>query len=233
MKRRVKIVFLKIGHRGACGYEPENTLRSCRKALGLNVNMIECDVQACKGGEVVVIHDRILDETTNGKGYIVEKYFEELLTLDAGKGEKIPTLEELLDLIDRRVRVNIDLKAERISKAVSDILEKYVRKHNWSYDHFLISSLNHYELLEFSKLNPNVKIGASTSSIPIGLAEFAEKMNAYSIHADQDFINQNFVADAHHRGIKVFVSTVNDPAEIKRIKALNVDGIFSDYPDRL
>lgn len=225
--------FIKIGHRGAMGYEPENTLLSFRKALDLGVDAIELDVYVCKTGELVVIHDDKVDRTTNGKGYVIEKTFDELRSLDAGKSEKIPTLSEVLDLENRKVKVNIELKGEGTAKPVSDLIKYYVDNKNWKFDDFVVSSFNHCELKEFSELSPDVKIGALIVGIPLGFAEFAEKLNAYSVNLCVEFINQEFVNDAHNRGMKVFVWTVNDLDEIKRIKSLGVDGIFSNFPDRL
>ena len=226
-------MIIRIGHRGACGYEPENTLLSFKKALKLNVDMIELDVYLCKTGELVVIHDDKVDRTTNGKGYITEKSFEELRQLDAGKGEKIPTLQEVLDLTNKKAKENIELKGEGTAKPVSKVIEKYVKEKGWSYDDFLVSSFNHYELLKFSKLNPNIKIGVLIKGTPIGFAEFAEKVNAYSVHLSLEFINKEFVEDAHKRGMKVFVWTVNDTDEMQRMKELGIDGIFSKFPDRI
>jgi len=226
-------MIIRIGHRGACGYEPENTLLSFKKALELNVDMIELDVYLCKTGELVVIHDDKVDRTTNGSGYVKEKSFEELRQLDAGKGEKIPTLQEVLDLTNKKARVNIELKGEGTAKPVSKVIEKYVKEKGWSYDDFLVSSFNHYELLKFSKLNPKVKIGVLIKGTPIGFAEFAEKVNAYSVHLSLEFINKEFVEDAHKRGMKVFVWTVNDTDEMQRMKELGIDGVFSNFPDRI
>ncbi len=198
--------------------------------------MIEFDVYACKTGELVIIHDDKVDRTTNGQGYVVKKSFDELRSLDAGQGEKIPTLIEVLDLINRKSKVNIELKGPGTAKPVFNLIEKYVKNKDWRYDDFLISSFNHYELQEFNKLNPNIKIGALIAGIPIGFAEFAEKVNAYSMHPSIEFINQDFVDDAHRRGLKVFVYfiyMVNDLDDIQRMKDLGIDGIFFDYPDRL
>ncbi len=226
-------MITKFGHRGAKGYEPENTLLSFKKALELNIDFIELDVFICKTGEIVIIHNDRIDRTTNGKGYISEKTFDELRKYDAGKGQKIPTLNEVLNLVDRKVKVNIELKGEGTAKPVASIIEEYVSKKGWEFDDFLISSFNHYELKDFIKINPEVKIGALIAGIPLGYSKFAEKLNAYSVHLSKDFINKKFVGDAHKRGMKTFVYTVNDSTEINRMKALGVDGIFSDYPDRL
>ncbi|MFH1661748.1 MAG: glycerophosphodiester phosphodiesterase [Candidatus Falkowbacteria bacterium] len=226
-------MILKIGHSGAKGYEPENTLRSFKKAINLGVDMIELDVYICKTGEVVVMHDNKVDRMTNGSGYVDSKSLKQLKKLKIKKSEKIPTLREVLNLINRKTKINIELKGEKIASPVLSIIKEYVNKNNWSYDDFLISSFNHYELQKFNKLNKDIKIGALTYCIPIGFAEFAEKINTYSIHLSKDFINKKFVNDAHKRNLKVFVYTVNDIDDIKRIKKLGVDGIFSDYPDRL
>ena len=224
---------MKIGHRGAMGYAPENTLKSFKKALELNVDAVELDIYVCKSGELVVIHDDKVNRTTNGKGYVVEKTFEELSTLDAGEGEKIPKLSEVLDLIDRKVKVNIELKGVKTAKPVHELIEKYVKNKGWEYDDFLISSFNHYELKKFRKLNPKIKIGALISGIPIGFSKFAKMLNIDSVNLCFEFINQEFVDDAHNRNLKVYVWTVNDSDDIERMKTFGVDGIFSNFPDRL
>ena len=233
MQERTIKTFVKIGHRGAMGYEPENTLLSFKKALELGVDAIELDVYACKTGELVVIHDDKVDRTSNGKGYVIEKTFDELRALDAGKGEKIPTLSEVLDLVNRKVKVNIELKGVGTAKPVSNLIKDYVDNKGWNFDDFIVSSFNHYELKEFGELSPNIKIGALIVGIPIGFAEFAEKLNAHSVNLCVEFINQEFVDDAHKRGMKVYVWTVNDADEIRRMKSLGIDGIFSNFPDRL
>ncbi|MBT3356504.1 glycerophosphodiester phosphodiesterase [bacterium] len=223
----------KIGHRGAMGYAPENTLKSFKKALELNVDAIELDVYICKSGELVVIHDDKVNRTTNGKGYVAEKTFKELRALDAGEKEKIPELKEVFDLVNKKVNINIELKATGTAKPVYELIELYIKEKSWKYEHFLISSYNHYELREFNRLSPNIKIGALLTGIPIGFAEFAEKINASSVNLCADFINKEFIDDAHNRGLKVYVETVNDLDDIGRMKALGVDGIFSNFPDRL
>lgn len=226
--------MIKIGHRGACGYEPENTLKSFQKALGFKVDMIELDVQTCKTGELVVIHDAKVNRTTNGKGYVKDLTLSELKSLEAGLGEKIPTLEEVLDLIDKRVRVNIELKGVGAAKPVVKLIKQYVKKNGWTADHFLISSFNHQKLLEFHKLLPAVKIGVLFKKIPNDFTEFSRlNLKAFSVNLSLDYINQKFVNTAQQKGLKVFVYTVNEYNDIERMKNLGVDGIFSNFPDRL
>ena len=225
--------MLRIGHRGACGYEPENTLRSFNRALQLCVDMIELDVHVCKSGELMVIHDEKVDRTTNGKGYVADKTFEELRALDAGKGEGIPTLPEALALINRKAKVNIELKGAHTAKPVFELLEKHVRESDWSYDDFLISSFNHDELQEFRRLSRESRIGVLIKDITTGLAEFAEKVGAYSINVYMGSVSKELVDDIHKRGMKVLVWTVDDVEDIERMRHIGVDGIFSNYPDRV
>ncbi len=226
-------MLLKIGHRGAVGYEPENTLLSFKKALELNVDMIELDVHVCKTGEVVVIHDDKVDRTTNGKGFVLKRTFQALRALDAGKGQKIPILQEVLDIVNRKAKINIELKGKGTAKPVSDIIEKYVKEKGWLDDDFLISSFNRHELQKFYQLNPKVRLGILIGRTAVGFERIAKKIHAYSVNTKMELVNKNFVDDARKKGLRVFVWTVNDFKDIERMKLLEVDGICSDFPDRL
>lgn len=226
-------MIIKVGHRGAMGYEPENTLRSFKKALDLGIDMIELDVHICKTGELVVIHDETVDKTTNGKGPAAEKTLAELKELNAGDGEKIPTLEEVLDLVDKKAEVNIELKGNNTAEPVSNIIEKYVEEKGWNYEDFLVSSFNHNELKKFKDLNPKMKTGLLVEEIPDGFINFAEKFNAHSVNVPLKLLNQEFVEDAHKRGLKVYVWAANESNEIEKAKSLNVDYICSNFPDKI
>lgn len=225
-------MFLVIGHRGACGYEPENTLLSFSKALELGVDMIELDVYTLKDGHTVVIHDDKVDRTTDGKGYVLDKSFDEIRSLDAGKGERTPTLEEVLDLTDRKAKVNIELKGVGTAEPVSSMIGRYIEEKDWKEDDFLVSSFNHHELRNFKKLRPEIRIGALTVGIPLDYAKFGAELGAYSVNPCIEFVDRNFVDDAHEKGMKVFVWTVNDPDDMERMRDLGVDGIFTNFPDR-
>ncbi|MFH2146284.1 MAG: glycerophosphodiester phosphodiesterase family protein [Candidatus Omnitrophota bacterium] len=226
-------MLLRFGHRGAAGYEPENTLRSFKKAVELNVDWIELDAQICKTGEVIVLHDTKVDRTTNGTGYVEDKTLAELRILNAGKGEKIPTLEEALDTIARKAKVNIEIKREGAAGKIFEIINRYVRDKGWQWDDFLISSFNHYELLDFRRLTDKIKLGAVIAGIPLGYAECVERIRAYSLHPSKEFLNQALVDDAHKRGMKVFAYTLNEADDLEKVKKLGVDGIFSNFPDRI
>ena len=223
--------MLCIGHRGAMGYAPENTLKSIQKALELGVPWVEIDVQYIDG-HILVIHDDRLERTTNGTGYVFDKSFSFLRTLDAGEGEKIPTLEEVLKLVSGRAGINIELKGNNAAGPVVDLI-RHVIRNNWDVKQFLVSSFIHHEIRKVKQLDSRIRIGALLERIPIDYAAFAEALAAYSVNASIEFINREFVQDAHDRGLKVFIYTVNHPDDVKRMISLEVDGVFSDYPDRI
>lgn len=222
--------MLSIGHRGAAGHEPENTLLSIEKALDLGVDFIEIDVY-CIEGALLVIHDETLDRTTNGSGYIWDHSLAELRQLDAGKGQQIPLLEEVLEAVNRRAGINIELKGAQTASPTAALINRYIRSGGWRYSDFLVSSFNHHELAAIKKIQPEIPIGALICGIPIDYARFAEALRSYSVNPSLDFINAEFVADAHQRGLKVLVYTVNNRADLQRMSDLGVDGVFSDYPD--
>lgn len=222
-----------IGHRGAKGYEPENTLASFQKAIALGVDMIELDVYTTKTGEAIVIHDPTVDRTTNGTGSVADLTFDELRKLDAGNGETVPLLTEVLDLIDRRMPVNIEMKAPGCSKAVAKIIRQYVNRRGWRHDLFLISSFNHEELRDFARLSPQTPIATLFKHVPASYWKVAPGSTVISTNVDADHVTRKNVRDAHRHGVKLLAYTVNTKREASRMSKLFVDGIFSDYPDRV
>jgi glycerophosphoryl diester phosphodiesterase len=220
-----------IGHRGALGYEPENTLRSFRRAIELGADMVELDVWTLPSGEVVIMHDHTVDRTTDGYDYLVKLSFEAVRSLDAGKGERVPTLEEALDVIDGEVPVNIELKGRSTAGAVAEIIERYMAEHGWKREDFLVSSFNHPELRAFKMLMPEIDIAALMDGVPLTYAAFAEELGCVAVNPGHEFVNEDYVTDAHRRGLKVLVWTVDDPDEVHRMMDLGVDGIFTNLPN--
>lgn len=221
-----------FGHRGAAGHEPENTLRSVRKALELGAHGIEVDVYFVDD-QLVVIHDHTLRRTTNGSGRVANKSFAQLRALDAGLGERIPTLSEVFDTVAHRGVINVELKGPHTAAPVAALIEDYVQRRGWRWEEFLVSSFDHEQIQEAKRLAPNLRTGALINRVPRGLAAFAHKLGAYAVNPSQRCVTPALVADAHRRGLKVFVFTVNKPKDIARIAALGVDGVFSDFPERV
>jgi glycerophosphoryl diester phosphodiesterase len=224
-------MVLRIGHRGAAGYEPENTLLSFRKAIELKADMVELDVHICKSGEVVVIHDDTVDRTTNGTGKVCELTLSELKRFDAGKGERIPTLEDVMHHIDGATGINIELKGEGTAEPVHRITDEFM-ENGWKTSDLLVSSFNLGELVAFRSLS-DTRVGLLYGHFNESILETADRLNAFSLNPYYKGVNGDFIKDIHERGFSVYPWTVNDPRDIARMKALNVDAIISDYPDRV
>jgi glycerophosphoryl diester phosphodiesterase len=223
--------MLIFAHRGASGVEPENTLRAIKSALDANVDGIEIDIYEVDG-VLLVIHDRWLHRTTSGTGQIFQHDYEHLRTLDAGKGEAIPTLDEVFSLVAGQCKINLELKGINNINLLYTYIDKAIATQNLVIDDILLSSFNHRLLYIINQQRPEFAIGALTGCYPLDYAKFAEQLNAYSVHLDVNFISKHFVSDAHQRGLKVFVYTVDEFEDIKTMKALGVDGIFSNFPTR-
>lgn len=225
--------MLKIGHRGAMGYAPENTLDSFTKALELGVDGIELDVHLCRSGEPVVIHDARVNRTTNGQGKVREMTLRELKELDAGNGNHILTLEEVLGFVDRRALIDIELKTEGVGGPVATTIVRFIESQGWKPEQFMITSFDHHELKRCHELIPHIPFGPLLAAKPLDYARMAQDMKADGIMPFFEFLDEKFVQDAHQRGLKVITWTVDRPDDIKKVMEMGVDGIISNYPDRL
>lgn len=221
-----------FAHRGASGCEPENTRRAVRRALELGADGIEVDVHLADG-RLMVIHDATLNRTTNGKGAVAKFSFARLRSLDAGLGEQIPVLEEIFDLVNRRALVNVELKGPATAEPVARLVDSYVRTKDWRFEDFLISSFDLDQLRAVKNLQPQIRTGALFDKATPKLVAIAEALGAWSLNTGRRGLTPEIVSDAHRRGLKVFVYTINRPAEIAALIALGVDGVFTDYPDRV
>jgi len=219
--------MLKIGHRGSRAYEPENTLRSFKKALELGVDAVELDVRRTKDGRIVVIHDAEVGRTTNGKGLVSELTLREIKQLVTEKGEKIPTLEEALDFLDRKVKVLIELKETGLEKKVlSLILEKGLEKN------VIIVSFLEEALRKVRELNEMVETGLIYVRHKNPIKAALELRASYLLPMYR-FTHTANVQKAHENGLKVIVWTINEQEEVSEYAKKGVDGIASDKPDIL
>jgi glycerophosphoryl diester phosphodiesterase len=201
-----------------------------RKALDLGAAWIEVDVHLVEG-ELVVIHDGRLERTTNGTGTVSERPLSYVRSLDAGSGERIPLLSEVLDLLANGAGINIELKGDGTAGPVAALLEVRMARGALSHDRVIVSSFDTDLLLEVKHHEPAIPIGVLLERIPPGYARSAEEMGAFSVHVHREVITERFVADAHARGLKVFAYTINCPEDVHRMRRLGVDGIFTDYPE--
>ena len=222
-------MVLRIGHRGAAGHAPENTLASFRKAVELGCDMTELDVHICASGEVVVIHDEKVDRTTDGKGLVSELSISELKQLDAGEGEEIPTLEDVLQLLKDKIMLNIELKGLGTAKSVYEL----VKKTGWRNEKLTVTSFNWDMLGEYKALDSEARIGVLTFKNHDEALRYAEAIKAYSINPYHMLLQKKYVEEAHEKGIKIYPWTPNKPEDIQNVVKKGVDGVISDYPDRI
>ncbi|HSC25297.1 MAG TPA: glycerophosphodiester phosphodiesterase [Candidatus Babeliales bacterium] len=220
-----------IGHRGASGPVQENTLSSFEYAIQCGVDMIELDVWKCASGELVVFHDAKVDRLTDGHGYVALKTLNELKCLKIRDCEVIPTLIEVFELVNRRVKIYIELKGAHIIEDVLQLIDYYVVHKKWNYDDFLIGSFDHVQLQTVKNVNKSIPVIAIVYGIPISLGASVMSTNADIVCLDSEFINQQFVDDIHARGMLVYVYTINDRDDLARSLSYGVDGIITDNPD--
>lgn len=235
---KVPIVF---AHRGFSGIAPENTLIAFEKAIEVGVTGIELDVHLSKDGEVVVIHDERVNRTTNGQGLVVRHTLSELKKLDAGswlrdeyRGVKIPTLQEVLELLQgQSLQVNIELKTgvidyEGLLEKVLDLVQHYGNPRETIY-----SSFNHYSLKKLKILDSSARIGCLFVAGIYEPWKYVKEMKAEAIHLVKYNVRPQLVQECHKLGIKVNTYTVDEEDMMRKMLQYGVDGIFTNWPDRL
>lgn len=225
--------MLKIWHRWACGYEIENTLASFAKAIDLWIDMIELDLHICTSGELIVFHDQDLFRILGIDKYIYMMDFSEISSYKLTNNQSIPRLSQVLDLINRRVKINIEIKNIAAIEPLLDLLSHYISQKWRTWNDFLISSFDHYAICLAKKLQPNIYIWALSEWIMIWYADFAEKLWCYSLHTSIEFANAEIVNDAHNRWLQLYIYTCNTKLQIQKAYDLWADGIISDFPDMI
>ncbi len=243
-----------VGHRGAAGLAPENTLAGFSTAVSLGVDAVELDVH-CVHGRLLVIHDDHLDRTTSGKGELKGLGIAALRALDAGGGQSIPFLEEVFDALPPAVGINVELKGPRTAEPVLAML----RNSQGSARDVLVSAFDLDELRHFVDLAgirhqlPAAHANALATKVGDGcglagsrfmvaplfdrwnknLLEVATALGAWSVNLSVRAATRQRIAEARARGFRVLVYTVNDPAIAERLFSWGASGIFTDFPDRM
>ena len=221
-----------IGHRGAMGYETENTIASIEKAVALGAPMIEIDVFQIASGELVVFHDNELDRLSNTSGPITSFTWETLQEVVLEGGHSIPLLQTVLDQLAGRAALNIELKGPNTAAPVANLLEVYLSNGTWKEEDLLISSFDWNLLLETRDFLPEISIGVLTEAHPLEAIPTAKELSAVSINPYYKDLDAAIVAQIHAAGFKVYTWTVNAPEDLKNVKKLGVDAVFTNFPDR-
>jgi glycerophosphoryl diester phosphodiesterase len=215
-----------MGHRGAAGLEPENTLLSIRRALELGVTAVEVDVHLSRDGRLVVIHDDTVDRTTNGRGRVRDLTFPELRRLDAGKGERLPSLEEVADLVAHRAHLVVEVKAPEAGPVLTDFIRGtglFERVHAISFWHPVVKAMKEKE--------PRLRTGVLLVGCPADPAGLARAALADALVLHYAYITPELVAQAHAAQLLVFVWNIDDLETLKPYLTLDLDGIGTNRPD--
>ncbi|MEW5765296.1 MAG: glycerophosphodiester phosphodiesterase [Acidobacteriota bacterium] len=223
--------FLCIGHRGAAGHAPENTLLSIRRALELGADWVEVDVHPL-GGELVVIHDDTLDRTTNGSGALSDWTLDEVRRLDAGSGERVPLLPEVLDLLRGRAGLVVELKGRGAGALAAPLLRGALRS-GWERADLTASSFHADELRSLRSRAPEVPLAVLARSADGPAMELAREVNAQALHLPLRGTLGEDLERARSMGLPVLVFTVNLPEDIRTVYHMGAAGVFTDYPERV
>ncbi len=228
--------MLNIAHRGASGTFPENTLSAFRAAIDAGADMCELDVQLSRDGGVVVIHDETVERTTDGKGEVAELTLEELKRLDAGAkfkggaltGERISTLDEVFAVTRGRCGLNIELKAGGLEHQVAQIMQA-----RNAFSDSIVSSFDWEYLKKIQQLHFNIRVGLLAEEKPVDLMMNAVAMRAHAINPRWDMVTADLCKAAHERDLRVYTWTVDADARMRALVECGVDGIMTNYPERL
>ena len=215
--------MLKVGHRGAKGHVAENTFLSFQKAIELGVDMVELDVLLSKDKIPMVIHDSTIDRTTPHTGLV--KDFSSLKLREMG----IPTLEDIMQLVNTQCEINIEIKEYDATPFVLNLIEKYQKWQN----QYLISSFDWNALQEIRFQSETIRLGILTETDLELALSFAKFIGAYSVHPHYHLLTTENCRQIQNKGFKIYTWTVNEPEDITFVKSLQVDGIITDFPERL
>jgi len=232
-----------FAHRGASAAAPQNTLAAFRLAAEMGADGIELDVQLCRDGEVMVIHDFTVDGTTDGHGAVRDLTLAQLKELDAGSwfdpifaGERIPTLQEVFDQVGHRLLINVELKSlPGITRGLEGEVVRLIEDHNLA-QRVIVSSFNPLAVRKVKKLNPTIPsalLHAPDQPLVLRRVWLSHLVRHEFRHPHYSMVDERYLAWARKNGYRINVWTVNHEADMRRLLALGVDGIMTDCLDLL
>ncbi len=217
-----------VGHRGCAGLEPENTLRAFRRALALGVDAVECDVQLTRDERLAVLHDERLERTTNGRGLLSAHTWEDLRALDAGQGERIPSLVEVLALLGGQAELLCELKGPATAGPALQVVRNMGFLERVTFTSFELG-----RIVEVRRLEPLAHTGGILAHpTPEALAGVREA-GAAAVGVHFGSLTPELVAEAHALGLWVRAWNPDSPEDQERVLAIQPDGISTNRPDRL
>ncbi|MEU2440528.1 glycerophosphodiester phosphodiesterase family protein [Streptomyces rubradiris] len=216
--------FLTIGHRGVMGVEPENTLRSFVAAQRAGLDLIELDLHLSKDGALVVMHDAEVDRTTDGSGPIAEKTLAELRALDAGRGERVPVFEEVLEAV--RAPLQAEIKDVAAARALAEVMR--ARDLTTRVE---VSSFHDEALTEIARLVPGVRTALVASRYGTEVVDRAFAAGAATVCLNIRRLTLEIVEHARASGLRILGWVVNTQEHLRLVRALELDGATTDYPE--
>ncbi|MCK6528125.1 glycerophosphodiester phosphodiesterase [Myxococcota bacterium] len=232
---------LVVGHRGAMGYRPENTMASFRHAVELGADLVELDVHLSRDGVLVAIHDETLERTTDGAGLVGERTLPELRALDAGSwfgdayaGERIPTFEEVLDwAASQGVLLDVEIKSGPVVyPGIGAAVVEALSRHGMT-ERALVISFDHVAVQRVKALDDRVATGVLYAGRPVDPVALARAAGADALLPHWAFVREEDVRSAHAAGLAVAPWVSSDPHVLRRLISLGVDGIGTNHPDVL
>jgi len=234
---------IKIGHRGASGYCPENTMASYQKAIELGVDYIEIDIHMSKDGKLIVHHDPQLERTTNGKGLLKDYTSDQLIKMDAGSWfnpdfchERIPLLTEVLDKFLPQAGILIEIKHPELNPGIEQALTTVLNSYQADHDRIMIHSFDVASMKKCHELMPSIPVGVLVKNSPLGISDkFLHDVSDFAtfVNPKQTMMSVKLKQKIHRHGMLAFTWTVNDKKKLKAFEAIKLDGIITDYPDYL
>ena len=222
--------FICFAHRGASGYEPENSELSFNKALELGASWIELDVRIVES-QAIIFHDRNLKRMTGVNGVVSKQRLHDIQALSLPKGLKIPLLRDVLSSLKGKASLQIELKGPGTGIVVAEELNAAIAL-GWCAESLLVSSFDHAELLTFKTLAPQIPRGVLVYGYPLNCIGIARNLGAVSVHIDLDAVSKERISRIQQAGFKVYVYTVDEPSDISMLREWGADGIFSNFPER-
>ncbi|MFJ2949452.1 glycerophosphodiester phosphodiesterase [Streptomyces sp. NPDC087226] len=216
--------FLTIGHRGIMGVEPENTLRSFVAAQESGLDAIELDLHLSKDGALVVMHDAEVDRTTDGTGAIADRTLAELRALDAGRGERIPVFEEVLDAV--RAPLQAEIKDVQAARALAGVMNARDLT-----DRVEVSSFHDEAITEIARLVPGVRTALVASRYGTDVVDRAVAAGAGAVCLNIRRLTLEIVEQARKAELRIFGWVVNTQDHLRLVRALGLDGATTDYPE--
>lgn len=211
-----------IAHRGASFYEPENTLRAIKRAIEMKTDFVEVDVRRSKDGELIIMHDADINRTTNGNGFVKDKTLQELKKFDAGHGEEIPTLEDVIEIVKNKVGLVIEIKEPGTE-------DKIVEKINQNgIKNVILTSFYHEIIKNVSKLNSDLDTGIIFVGQPVNVHKLVFDANANIIFPSYRYMNEEMVKQTKKHGITIYPWAIDDIEIFKKFAEMGVDGIITN-----